>query len=66
MSETIKGLKNELLKWKQSFESKGLKANFGETKVKVSSSITKYGMSKRKVDPYVVCSLGVKATSVMC
>ena len=31
MSETIEGLKNKFLKWKEDFESKGLKVNYGKT-----------------------------------
>ena len=30
MSETIKGLRNRFLKWKEAFENKGLKANLWE------------------------------------
>ena len=52
------------LKWKEAFESKGLKVNLGKTKVMVSGSITKDGMSLCKVDPCGVCSLRVKANSV--
>ena len=48
MSETIDGLMNKILKWKEAFESKGMKVNLGKTKVMVSSSITKDGMSKSK------------------
>ena len=51
MSETIEGLENKFLKWKEAFESKGLKANLGKTKVMVSSNVTKDGMSKSTVDP---------------
>ena len=40
MSETIEGHKNQLLKWKESFKSKGLKASLGKTKVVVSCGIT--------------------------
>ena len=36
------------------------------TKVMVSSGVTKDGMSKSKVDPCGVCSLRVKANSIMC
>ena len=66
MSETIKGLRNKFMKWKEAFESKGLKVNLGKTKVTVSGGITKDGMSKCKVDLCVVCSLKVKANSVLC
>ena len=44
----------------------GLKVNLGKTKVMVSSGSTKNGMSKSKVDPCGVCSLRVKANSVLC
>ena len=59
MREIIKGLRNKFLKWKEALESKGLKINLGKTKVMVSGSITKCGMSKGKVDPCGVYSLRV-------
>ena len=40
-----------------------LKVSFGKTKI---MGITKDGMSKSKVDPCGVCSLRVKANSVLC
>ena len=43
-----------------------MKVNLGKTKVMVSGSITKDGMSKSKVDRCGVCSLRVKANSVLC
>ena len=46
--------------------SKGLKVNLGKTKVMVSGSITKDGMSKSKVDPCGVCNLIAKANSALC
>ena len=66
MSETIEGLINKFLKWKEAFESMGLKTNLWKANVMVSSSITKDGMSKSKVDPFGVCSLRVKANPVLC
>ena len=66
MSETIEGLMNKFLKWKESFESKGLKVNLERSKVMVCSSITQDGLSKSNVCPCVVCSLRVKANSVWC
>ena len=51
------GLMNKFLKWKEAFESKGLKVNLVKTKVMVSGGITKDGMSNSKVDPCSVCSL---------
>ena len=66
MSETIKGLRNKFLKWKDAFGSKGLKVNIGKTKIMVCGDITKDGMFKSKVDPSGVCSLRVKANTVLC
>ena len=67
MSQTIKGIRNKILKWKEAFESKGLKVSLGSTKVMVlSSSITQDDMSNSKVEPCGVCSLRVKANSVLC
>ena len=40
MSETIKGLWHKFLKFKDVFESKGLKVNLGKSKVMASSGIT--------------------------
>ena len=59
MSKTIEEHRNKFLKWKDALESKGL--NLEKIKVMVSGGITKDGMSKRKVDPCVVCSLRAKA-----
>ena len=46
MSEIIKGLRNKFLKWKEAFESKGLKVNLRKTKVMISSGIIQDGLSK--------------------
>ena len=54
MSETIKALSNKFLKWKEAFESTGLKVNLGKTKF------------ENQVDPCGVCSLRVRASSVLC
>ena len=66
MSVTIEGLGNKFIKWNEAFVSKGLKANLGKTKVMVSCSITKDGMSKSKVDPCWICSFIAKANSDLC
>ena len=66
MRETIEGLMNKILKWKETFESKGMKVNLRKTKAMVSGDITKDDMSKSKVDPCGVCSLTAKANSVLC
>ena len=39
MSETVEGLGKMLRKWKEAFESKGLKVNLGKTNVMVNSGI---------------------------
>ena len=59
MSETIEKLKNKFLKWKEAFESKGLKLSLGKTKVMFNG-----GMFKCNVDPCEVCNLRVKVNSV--
>ena len=37
-SETMEGLREKFWKWKEAFESKGLKVNLGKTKVLVSGA----------------------------
>ena len=66
MSETIEAHRNKFLKWKEAFESKGLKVNLGITKQMVCGGITKDGTSKCKVDPCGACSLRVKTNSALC
>ena len=51
MSETIEGLRDKFLKCTEPFENRGFKVNLGETKVVVSSCITKVGLSEDKIDP---------------
>ena len=53
MSETIEGLREKFWKWKESFESKGLKVNLGKTKVVVSGAEGE--VSVIKVDPCGIC-----------
>ena len=64
MSESKQNLKEKFLKWKETFESKGLKVNLKKTKVMVSGS--KGEVLKSKVDPCTNCGKRVKANSVMC
>ena len=66
MSDIIEGLRNKFLRWREAFESMGLKVNLGKITVMVCSGIIKDGVSKSKVDPCWVCSLRVKANSVLC
>ena len=64
MSETIEGFRNRFIKWKEVFESKGLKVSLGKTKVMVCGGITENGMFRSKVVPCGVCSLRVKVGEV--
>ena len=64
MSETIEGLKNKLIKWKEALDTKGLKVNIVKTKVMVNGGITKDGLYENKVAPCGFCSIRVKANSV--
>ena len=52
-SEVMEGLREKFWKWKEAFESKGLKVNLGKTKVVVSGAESE--VSVRKVDPYGIC-----------
>ena len=47
--ETMKGLREKFWKWKEAFESKGLKVNLGKTKMVVSGAEGEVSVSK--VDP---------------
>ena len=62
-SEGMKNLKEKFFKWKEAFESKGLKVNLKKTKVMVSGS--KDEVLKSRVDPCAECGKRVMANSVM-
>ena len=64
MSETMEGLREKFWKWKEAFESKGLKVNLGKTKVVVSGAEGEVSVSK--VDPCGICGMRVMANSVLC
>ena len=66
MSETMVGLRNHFMRWKETFESKGLKVNLGKINFMVNGGITQDGLSRSKVDPCRVCSLRVMANSALC
>ena len=66
VNETIEVLRNKFSKWKRAFETKGSKDNLGKIKVMVGSGIMQNGLSKGEVDPCGVCSLKVRANSVLC
>jgi len=63
-SETMEGLREKFWKWKEAFESKGLKVNLGKTKVVVSGAGGEVTVSK--VDPSGICGMQVMANSVLC
>ena len=46
MSETMEGLREKFWKWKEAFESKGLKVNLGKTKVVASGAEGEVSVSK--------------------
>ena len=46
INRTTKDDRNKVTKWKEAFESEGLKVNSGKTKVMVCSSATNDGLSK--------------------
>ena len=48
MSETMEGLRNKYLKWKEAFESNGLKVNPEKTKVR-KTKVVKTKVRKTKV-----------------
>ena len=66
MSETIEELRDKFLRWKEAFESKGLKDNLWKPRVMVSSGITQDSLVKSKVDLCGVCCWRVKVNSVLC
>ena len=51
-------------KWKEAFENKGVKVSLGKTKVMVG--ITQDGLPKGMIDSCLICSLRVKANSLLC
>ena len=52
ISETIEGLQDKFLNWKEAFKCISFKVNLGKCKVLVRSCITQDGVSKSKVDPW--------------
>ena len=64
MSASIENLKEKFLKWKEAFESKGLKVNLKKTKVMVIGS--KGEILKSKVDPCAKCGKRVMENSMRC
>ena len=63
-SDTMEGLRDKFWKWKEAFESKGLKVNLGSTKVVVSGADGE--VSESKVDPCGICWKQVMANSMLC
>ena len=63
-SEMMEGLREKFWKWKEAFESRGLKVNLGKTKVVVSGAEGEVTVSK--IDPCGICGKRVMANSVLC
>ena len=66
VSQTIEKLRKTSIKLTQAFESKSLKVDIRKTKVMVSGGSRKDGITKSKVNTCGICSLRVKANSVLC
>ena len=60
----MREFERKVFKWKEAFESKGLKVNLKKTKVMVSGS--KGEVFKSTVDPCAKCGKRVMANSMMC
>ena len=65
ISDTIEGLRNKFIKWKEAFERKAWKITFRKTKVMFSGDITRFRFSKSNVDPCGVYCLRVRTNSVL-
>ena len=63
-SETMEGLREKFRKWKEAFESKGMKVNLKKTKVMVSG--TEGEVTVSKTDPCGECGKRVMRNSVLC
>ena len=64
MSKSIENLKKKFFKWKEVFESKGMKMNLKINKVMMSS--LKGEILKSKVNPCAKCGNRVMANLVVC
>ena len=65
VSESIENLKEKFLKWKEEFESKGLKVNLKKTKVMMVSG-SKSEVLQNKFEPCAKNDKRVMANLVMC
>ena len=57
-------LRENFHEWREAFESKGMKVNFGKTKLMVSRMEVEAFDSK--IDPCGVCGTRVMSNSVLC
>jgi len=64
ISENMDDLKEKFYKWKEAFETKGLKVNLRKTKVIMSGIEGK--ITKSKIDSCGVCGKRVMFNSVLC
>ena len=62
-SESLEELQEKFRKWKEAFESKGMKVNLGKTKMMVSGSEGERLNSK--IDPCGICGKRVMANSLL-
>ena len=61
--EMMEGLRDKFWKWKEAFETKGLRLDLGKTNVVVSGAEVEVTVSK--VDPSGICGKRVMANSVL-
>ena len=59
MGKTMEELREDFQKWREAFESKGMRVNLEETKLMVSGM--EEGMHDSKIDPCGVCGLQNKS-----
>lgn len=64
MSDSMEGLREKFVKWRDSLEKKGMKVNISKTKAMVSG--TEGELPKSKIDPCGVCGRRVMANSLLC
>ena len=60
----MEGLRERFQRWKEAFDSKGMKINLLKTKVMVSGSVPE--VAKSKIDPCGMCGKRVMTNSVLC
>ena len=64
MNESLEDLRERFQLWRSALENKGLKVNFGKTKMNVSGTEGENVLSK--IDPYGICGKRVGSNAVCC